>query len=204
MTTRQDFEQWIQKYSRQIENIRQSSHQLHASVNQFYDGDKPYGFHLDLVANGVHEFGHLVCRVEHDVLPLFMGAYYHDSIEDARMTYNDVRKEALRLGLDVEQALMAAEMVYALTNEKGRTRSERADERYYQGIRKTPYAPFLKMCDRLANYRYSARDANEANRHMLEVYRQEMPHFLKSILVESDDIRFRVPMEMTSCLEPNI
>ena len=200
MNTRQDFEKWVQKYSRQIESIRQSSHQVHASVNQFYDGDKPYSFHLDLVANGVHEFGHLVCRMEHDVLPLFMGAYYHDSIEDARMTYNDVCKEALRLGLDTEQALMAAEMVYALTNEKGRTRSERADERYYQGIRKTPYAPFLKMCDRLANYRYSARDASEANHHMLEVYRQEMPHFLKSILVESDDIRFKVPKEMISSL----
>lgn len=200
MTTRQDFKQWIRKYSQQIENIRQSSHHLHASVNQFYDGDKPYGFHLDLVANGVHEFGHLVCRVEHDVLPLFMGAYYHDSIEDARMTYNDVRKEALRLGLDAEQALMAAEMVYALTNEKGRTRSERADERYYQGIRETPYAPFLKMCDRLANYQYSARDANEANHHMLEVYQQEMPHFLESIVVESDDIRFMVPKEMISSL----
>ena len=90
MTTRQDFEQWIRKYSQQIENIRQSSHQVHASVNQFYDGDKPYGFHLDLVANGVHEFGHLVCRVEHDVLPLFMGAYYHDSIEDARKSRDHI------------------------------------------------------------------------------------------------------------------
>ncbi len=200
MDIRQHFERWLQKYEQQIELIRQSAHQLHASVNQFYDGDKPYGFHLDCVAGGVREFGHLVCLEERDVIPLFMGAYYHDSIEDARLTYNDVRKEALRLGLDEEQTLMAAEMVYALTNDKGRTRSERAGERYYQGIRQTPYAPFLKMCDRLANYRYSALDANEGNHHMLQVYRNEMPHFLQSIKAGSDDVRFAVPAEMIEAL----
>jgi len=67
-------------------------------------------------------------------VPLFFGGYYHDSIEDARLTYNDVMKVARNM-MTEEQALMATEIVYALTNEKGRTRAERAGEKYYQGIR---------------------------------------------------------------------
>ena len=79
---------------------------------------------------------------------MFFGAYYHDSIEDARLTYNDVIRIAKRW-MDDEQALIATEIVYALTNDKGRTRAERAGEKYYQGIRETAFAPFVKLSDRL-------------------------------------------------------
>ena len=73
----------------------------------------------------------------------------------------------------------AAEAVYALTNDKGRTRKERAGEAYYAGIRSTRFAPYLKMCDRLANLRYSTLFFTR--QRMADVYRQEMPHFLESI-----------------------
>lgn len=99
---------------------------------------------------------------------------------------------------------MAAEIVYALTNDKGRTRAERAGEKYYQGIRETPYAPFVKLADRLANITYSFTHTNEANNHMKGVYAQELPHFLQTITVHStssaqdnsDDIRFTLPQAM--------
>jgi hypothetical protein len=148
-----------------------------------------------MVADSVFKYGHLICQSEHDVLPLFFGAFYHDSIEDARMSYNDVTKAA-RLFMDDEQAYMAAEMVYALTNDKGRTRAERAGERYYQGIRETPYAPFLKLADSLANTTYSFTHCNQENMHMKEVYREEMPHFLEAINAHSDDPRLGLPQEM--------
>ena len=64
------------------------------------------------------------------------------------------------------------------TNDKGRTRAERAGERYYRGIRETPYAPFVKLADRRANITYSCQGHGEANAHMREVYRKELPHFL--------------------------
>ena len=148
--TYEEFQACVEKHRPDIEEVRECAHMLHESVNQQYDKKHPYGFHLDMVADSVFKYGHLICQSEHDVLPLFFGAFYHDSIEDARMSYNDVTKAA-RLFMDDEQAYMAAEMVYALTNDKGRTRAERAGERYYQGIRETLYAPFLKLADRLAN-----------------------------------------------------
>ena len=190
--TRQAFDQWVKDHAKEINEIRQSAHELHASVNQTYDGDKPYGFHLDMVAASVYEYGYLVCDDERDLLPMFFGAYFHDSIEDARLTYNDVTKHALRW-MDEQQALTAAEIVYALTNDKGRTRAERAGERYYKGIRETPYAPFVKLADRRANITYSCKGHGEGNAHMREVYKEELPHFLDAINAHSSDIRFSLP-----------
>ena len=192
---RQEFEKYMQKYADKIEQIRQSAHELHQSVNQTYGDSLPYGYHLDMVVNGIRDFGHLVCACEDDVLPLFFGGYYHDSIEDARLTYNDVLKTARGM-MTEEQALMATEIAYALTNDKGRTRAERAGEEYYKGIRKTPYAPFVKLCDRLANITYSCSGVNDNSLRMKEVYKGEIPHFLASINPHSDDPRLLVPQEV--------
>lgn len=194
-----------QRFSATLEQIRQSAHDVHASVNQTYADIYPYGYHLDMVVQAVRDYGHLVCVSEDDVLPLFFGAYYHDSIEDARLTYNDVVKSALRF-MNEEQAHVAAEIVYALTNDKGRSRAERAGEKYYRGIRETPYAPFVKLCDRFANISYSCIGSDKLNQRMRHVYQQELPHFLEAITPHSSDPRFGVPQELVdqlkACLSP--
>lgn len=192
-----EFQQSIEKYIDKIELIKESAHQLHDSVNQRYAVFHPYGFHLDMVVNCVRQYGSEVCVREEDLLPLFLGAYYHDSIEDARLTYNDVVKIAKEY-MDERQALMAAEIVYALTNDKGRTRAERAGEKYYAGIRDTAYAPFVKAADRLANVRYSCQHGDALNAHMKDVYANEMPRFIKHVTSEKaeHDVRFAIPKKM--------
>ena len=201
--TREEYEALMEKYADRIEQIRDSAHQIHNNVNQIYGDDLPYGFHLDMVVNGIRNYGHLVCAREEDVLPLFFGGYFHDSIEDARLTYNDVMNIA-RTMLTEEQALMGTEIAYALTNDKGRTRTERAGDRYYQGIRQTPYAPFVKLCDRLANVSFSCSGMNPDSLRMKKIYKNEMGHFLACIDPKSDDVRLKVPketvMQMAECL----
>ena len=197
--TKEDFQAFLEKYADQINHIRQLAHDLHQSVNQTYADILPYGFHLDMVVEGVRNYGYLVCVREEDVLPLFFGAYFHDSIEDARLSYNDVMRLARNL-MTVEQALMATEIVYALTNDKGRTRAERAGEKYYKGIRETPYAPFVKLCDRLANITYSCTGEGNKGNRMKEVYKGEMPHFLPAINPHSNDPRLAVPVEVVEAL----
>ncbi|MBR0046119.1 MAG: hypothetical protein IJP75_04450 [Bacteroidaceae bacterium] len=195
--TQAEFQNLIDKHSQTLEEMKATAHALHASVNQMYDKVHPYGVHLDMVAESVSQYGHLVCADEQDVLPLFFGAYFHDSIEDARQTYNDVTRLASRW-MDKEQAYMAAEIVYALTNDKGRTRAERAGENYYRGIRETPYAPFVKLADRLANITYSCSNGNELNTYMKAVYKQELPHFLEGINAHSEDGRMALPQVMVN------
>ena len=189
-----EFQQLIERYADVLGRIRSAAHDLHASVNQ------TYGHNLDMVVDAVRTYGHYVCASADDVLPLFFGAYFHDSIEDARLTYNDVTATARHYMSDA-QAFVAAEIVYALTNDKGRTRAERAGERYYQGIRATPYAPFVKMADRLANITYSCKHTDTDNSHMREVYRRELPHFLVSVApTETDDGRFSLPVPMVEAV----
>ena len=198
--TKEEFKACQEKYKLQIEEIRLAAHNLHQSVNESYGDNLPYGFHLDMVVEGISNYGHLVCAREEDVVPLFFGGYFHDSIEDARQTYNDVMRTAHKW-MTEEQALMATEIVYALTNDKGRTRAERAGEKYYAGIRQTPYAPFVKLCDRLANITYSCSvDNGRDGSRMREVYKSEMPHFLPSLYSDSDDPRLQIPFEVVTAL----
>ncbi len=198
--TREEFQQAIDRHTQTIEQMKQAAHELHDSVNQRYGKNHPYGFHLDMVAEAVSRYGHEACAAEEDVLPLLFGAYFHDSIEDARLTYNDVKRTATRW-MDDRQALMAAEIVYALTNDKGRTRAERAGDRYYEGIRQTPYAPMVKLADRLANTSYSFSTDDGTNNQMKKVYAEEMPHFLEAIDAKSSDRRYALPQEMLDALE---
>ena len=191
----QEFAEMAAKYAGTITEIRESAHNLHNHVGQTYDDKLPYGYHLDMVADGVHRFGYAVCVDERHIVPLFFGAFYHDSIEDARLTYNDVVRTARRWMSD-DLAIMAAEMVYALTNEKGRTRAERANDKYYHGIRTTPYAPFLKLSDRLANITYSCSHRGEGCCLMKEVYLSELPHFLQAIRSDNADLSYSLPSEM--------
>ncbi len=153
---------------------------VHAGVNQFYDKTLPYSFHLESVAKNTARYADRVLAddaADELILAIWFGAWFHDSIEDARLTYNDVRKIASKY-LSDEYALLATEVVYALTNEKGRTRAERADERYYDLIRNTPYAPLVKVADRLANIEYSV---GKGQAGMAGMYTAELPHFLEAV-----------------------
>ena len=162
--------------------LAEAAAQCHAAVNQTYDGYLPYAFHLRLTASYALRFLPLLQLDEAQGETVLAAAYFHDTLEDARLSYNDLNallnrlKDEHQLRLDVRAA---AEAVYALTNDKGRTRAERAGDAYYQGIRETPFAPFLKMCDRLANLRYSTLWT--PRQRMAQVYAEEMPHFLKNI-----------------------
>ena len=162
--------------------LAEAAAQCHAAVNQTYDGYLPYAFHLRLTASYALRFLPLLQLDEARGETVLAAAYFHDTLEDARLSYNDLNalltrlKDEHHLRLDVRAA---AEAVYALTNDKGRTRAERAGDAYYQGSRETPFAPFLKMCDRLANLRYSTLWT--PRQRMAQVYAEEMPHFLKNI-----------------------
>jgi len=190
-----NLQQKLEELAPVINEIRNDAHALHASVNHAYDRIRPYGFHLDMVVNWIRKYIGEVCENEQDVLPIYFAAFYHDSIEDARLTYNDVMKTA-RLVMDEEQALLATEIVYALTNEKGRNRAERANEKYYEGIRETPYAPFVKLADRLANTSYAFSKGTADSLRMSKVYREELPGFLDALKVEGTDMRFCLPEAM--------
>ncbi|MEL7531544.1 MAG: HD domain-containing protein [Bacteroidota bacterium] len=151
-----------------IQTAQQYATRCHANCNHLYD-QHPYAFHLAMVAAAAQELSQDYDESSQSLI--IAAAWCHDLIEDARETYNDVKKV---VGEEV------AEIVYALTNEKGRTRAERANSKYYEGIKATPYATLVKVCDRIANVRHSL---NQKGR-MYDIYAQEYPDFKGKLYVQ--------------------
>ena len=170
---------------------------IHAEVNQFFD-DKPYIFHLKAVLENAMEYGKYFPKFERYKYIIAFGACFHDTIEDARLTYNDVLKEAKQFFDNDEDAIMATEIVYALTNEKGRNRAERANDKYYNGIKSTPFASFVKFCDRLANTQY----ATENKTSMSKQYKKELPNFIEHLIDPNEtNFMFGVPIKLIEDLK---
>ena len=143
--TKEEFRNILDKdFFNETNEIATYATHLHDTFcNQKYD-DKPYSVHLFRVEMMVRDYGYLVCENKEDALVMFFAAHFHDAIEDARQTYNDILKIA-RKYLPSEAALLATEIVYALTDEKGRTRQERASDKHFEGIRDTKYATDLPI-----------------------------------------------------------
>jgi (p)ppGpp synthase/HD superfamily hydrolase len=157
----------------------------HIKTNHWYDQYLPYEFHLRMVAQAAKDFIHLIPD-SNDGENSFrdsvtMAAYGHDLIEDTRVSYNDV-KEVL--------GIQAADIIYAVSNEKGKNRKERANDKYYEGIRNTPGAVFVKMCDRIANVQYSKMTGSR----MFEMYKKENAEFTRSLgFIGGDSITVEYP-----------
>lgn len=150
----------------------------HQKTNHKYDDYIPYEFHLRMALTIAKRFINLI-PIEHR--PVVLAAVIaHDTIEDARMTYNDVKKIALTSLATEDQATMIAEMVRAVTNDgRGRNRDERMPDYIYEEIRTTYYAVFVKLCDRLANVNYGLVTGGS----MPKKYKKEQPHFKEKLYI---------------------
>lgn len=148
-----------------IEKAKEYAIDCHDMTAHQYDG-KPYDTHLEMVFDTAKKFIHLIPKDAQE--SVLAACWVHDVIEDCRQTYNDVKAKT-------NEAV--AELAYALTNEKGRTRKERANDKYYEGIKQTPFATFIKVCDRIANYEYSKQQGSR----MAEMYEKEMTGFVEKL-----------------------
>lgn len=109
----------------------------HEAVNQKYD-DKSYAIHLGMVNGFAYMFLDLETSIADDQYRdiILSATWCHDLIEDARQTYNDIKN-------NTSQEI--SEIVYALTTEKGKTRAERANDKYYDEMKKFLVQYLLKF-----------------------------------------------------------
>ena len=151
-----------------MQNCVEYACRCYYDVNKLYDG-KPYTTHLKMVYDYFIKYHELIPAEVRDVVSI--SCFTHDLIEDTHETYNDVKKVC---GIEV------AEITYALTNEKGKTRDERANDKYYHDMSEVPYADFVKLCDRLANVSYSKSNGSS----MFERYKKEHKHFKDCLYIK--------------------
>lgn len=137
----------------------------HRRVNQLYDG-LPYYVHLQEVVRYVKKYIRLIPIEYRDIVML--AGWGHDLQEDTGLSYNKIKNE---LGEEV------ADLIYILSNNKGKNREERANDNYYKNIRENHLANYIKICDRLGNMFYGKVNGSDK----YKMYLKELPHFKESI-----------------------
>lgn len=140
--------------------------------NQKYNDELPYSFHLKMVVQIAERFKYLI-PIE-DQPDVIVGAAGHDLIEDARLTYNDIRFLFSK---------KIAEIIYDCTEEKGKNRKERHSNKFYDGLRENKLARYVKLCDNIANVGYSRLTGNP----MFNKYQKEFSTLKQCIYFQNDE-----------------
>ena len=140
----------------------------HEKINHLYDFH-PYRYHLKMASDIGERFIHLIPIK--DRKNVRAAIWCHDLIEDAHQTYNDIKRNTNEI---------VAEYTYALTNEKGRNRKDRANDKYYKELKEYKHASFVKLCDRIANIEYS----KFIHSSMFDMYKKEYRIFKKKLYDE--------------------
>ena len=153
-----------------VENFKNFIFRAHAETNHFYDKNLPYSFHLEAVVREGYRYLHLLKGYSHErLINVIMACYGHDGIEDARLSYNDVKKQS-----NTE----VAGMIRAVTNySRGRDRAERMPDYIYAEIANTLDSDYVKICDRIANVKFSIFQESS----MTEKYRKELFDFTTKV-----------------------
>lgn len=133
-----------------------------AHIGQKYN-DRPFFVHLRDVVRELTEFGY---DPEEDEL-MMCAAYLHDTIEDTPTTYQDI---STLFGSNV------AELVWAVTDERGRNRKERRNKTSPKTFADRN-ATILKLADLSANVKDAIKES------------QRFPNPLRMYMREWDEIK---------------
>jgi (p)ppGpp synthase/HD superfamily hydrolase len=135
--------------------------------NQKYNKNLPYSFHLEMVAKQADKYQHHIPSDNPYYNAVWAGIWGHDSIEDARLTYNDVKEKFGEI---------AADIVYLCTEFKGKTRAERKPTEFYLQLRENDLATFVKLCDIMANTKFSLlTNSSMFNKYKAEYFEKVKP-----------------------------
>lgn len=194
-------------YDKLLFEIQNYFHNLHDyNVNQKYDKTLKYSLHLRAVSMQLVKFKRLLCR---NYLPtnenynnefmiffteyrffflLLVAASAHDSIEDARLTFNDVVNKLIEFGFTHYLAVFVANIVYCVTDEKGKTRATRKNEKFFTELVANIYAVVLKLSDFNANLLYTFMFSADK----VFAKNKEFGHFIEQLSTE--DYKLLLPI----------
>lgn len=181
-----------------VDSLRHTADAIHSTHGSFY-GSEPYMTHLDMVAKIAdgHAGGYDSIDQHMDQYIMLAAAYMHDVLEETNLNYSNLFDILIELlGGDRIKALQTTEIVYALTEPKGRSRKERHCKEYYDGIRAVRHASYIKWCDILANVKYS-RD--NGNMKKVKMYADEIGMVMDSI--DMSEVSSAMLEEMMTALE---
>lgn len=155
--------------------VEYSFHRHDTVVNQRYpeNSSTPYSLHLKAVISQYKHFKHLLDNDGNLEEIIWMGCAGHDLIEDARITYNNIKDLAGEI---------VADIIYCCTEEKGKDRPGRHNERYFAELKLNRPAVFVKLCDIIANVKFGLLE----NSSMFNKYKKEFPEMKAHLYGEGE------------------
>lgn len=150
--------------------VKEFAIRKHKEVGQKYGGFD-YDYHLQEVEDFGERFLHLIEEKDQELV--LAGIWGHDLIEDARVTYGELKNN---FGEDL------AEIVYCVTDMRGRTRADRHGGDYIKELSANRLAVFVKLCDVLANFSHSLTTKSG----LFDRYKNELPLLKEALYVEGE------------------
>lgn len=164
-----------------MEELLQKIYDQHDVVcNQKYGNYLPYSFHLKAVVAQAEKYSYLLKDKDEKVVAI-VGAAGHDLIEDARMTFNDVKELVLNNSFLIS-ATQVADIVYCCTENKGRNRDERHSDLFFYNLKQNRLAVYDKLCDIKANVLFSML----TNSTMYNKYNEEFDRLRYQLYIEGE------------------
>ena len=155
-----------------VEKAKRYALDEHRFINQTYDG-RDYGFHLEIAHAVYQHFAHLLDQFDYvSEIATECSVFLHDVLEDSwRVSYNKLKQD---FGHKV------AEVVYLVSEERGRTRSSRHNHKYLTGVASMTEATFVKLCDNIANVLISCHTESSK----FDMYRSEHSNFYDYLYID--------------------
>jgi (p)ppGpp synthase/HD superfamily hydrolase len=153
-----------------INKIMEFARQAHRAANCSYDG-QDYGLHLGLVEDAVDMHNH-VFKTRDDYIITRAAASYHDAIEDAKLSYNDIRNATNE---DVADVVLAVTDVHEKNRLMRHLMTMGKTVKNYRAI-------VLKLCDIKANAGFSKKTGSSMYRKYVEEYAYRKPIFKKALM----------------------
>jgi len=153
------------KNKKDLKVFSEFARKAHDAANCTYDG-KDYIFHLDMVVDGIMKY-ETVFLNHKDYRIAVIGGYYHDLIEDAQLSFNDIKYASSK---------HVARIVLAVTD----VHEENRLLRHLATMGKTVkdyIAIIVKMADMRANGTYSKSNSSSMYKKYVAEYEYRRPIF---------------------------
>lgn len=130
-----------------VENCKNYALVAHTQAHNTYYGT-PYSTHLWIMHNAMKNFIDLVPEKHRNTV--MAAGWCHDLLHMTKESYPAVKATA---------GVVVAEIAFAISPLRGRTFDECYSEEYFKILHQTPYAPFVKTVDILADVYYMKHNA---------------------------------------------
>jgi (p)ppGpp synthase/HD superfamily hydrolase len=154
-------------------NFFYNQHDVECNQKYIKEYNIPYSYHLESVKKEIDKWVKLVPERNEKLFLknyfveitykdiVYVAGYGHDSIEDARLTYNDIKEKF---------GIVVADIIILCTEfSRGKNRDERKPKQFYEELKTNKFAVFIKLCDIISNTKFSLYN----NSSMYEKYKKE-------------------------------